>query len=270
LKKSKSRILPESELYNFNDLPLNFVSLSEKIAVICLGQNYMVSGGINEVFVKLSQQIAKGSQGKLSEKMAYDTLMNCSKFYKKVFDSDINFPNVLHLYTDAWDVETEGGLNVIFKSFYILQGYMLFIGRHALQCNQDIIEGFFKEKGYRHFATEQHLLEEKRIKLLAKNTLTQNHMKLLTVDPIDPQFDFAQLLPIVQNIAVYSGYSELEGTRQYNELIHRLNDAVYNWSEVTKLNYNFVNFPGRNGFKNSDDLIHLIGMAHRIEFANHS
>jgi hypothetical protein len=111
---------------------LNFVSLFEKIAVVCLGQNYMVSGGINEVFVKLSQQIAKRSQGKLSEKTSCDTLMNCSRFYKKFFDSDINFPNVLHLYTDAWDVETEGGLNVIFKSFYILQGFMLFIGRHAL------------------------------------------------------------------------------------------------------------------------------------------
>ena len=265
LTKSDSWIPAESELNFLNELPINTISLCENIALICFGHNYGVDGGIDSVFKLLSEKISKGSQNKFSENFVYGKLKECSTLYKNVFNNNETFPHFLHLYFNGWDVETEGHLDNIFKTFYLIQGNVLFISRHSLSAKNDIIIAFFKEHNYRLFTTEEDIYEEKKIRQLSNNTISQTHIKLLDSEMTSDDWSYMNLLEIIKNVAEYSGYNEIQAAYQYKDLLSRLDKEICNWNELAKLGMLFFNFSNYSGEFNSAQLIKLTGIIHRTE-----
>jgi hypothetical protein len=265
LKRSNNLISCESELCILNEVPINTISLCEYIAVLCFCDNYAVEGGVEDSMVMLSKRIANGSQNKLTENEVLNAIKKCSQFYKNATEQTEDLPNFLSLYFEGWDVETDGYLDNIFKSFYIIQGNVLFISNHSLKSKSDIISSFFVEKGYKNFSDEEHLFDENRINKLDKNNITINHLKLINSQNLVEDWNYFTLLETVKNIAVFSGYSDQKALDHYIELTSKLNDQVYNFNEISKLGLLFFYFNNNDGLYNSGLFPDLIGIVYRTE-----
>jgi hypothetical protein len=265
LKKSSSMIPNESELSFLNGTSINTISLCENLAILCFCHNFSIEGGVDDIFRLLAKRISTGSENKLSENQVFVKLKDCSNLYKQIFKNDLTFPHYLNIYFDGWDVETEGHLDNVFKSFYLIQGNVLFISRHSLNIKKELVSEFFKQKNYRFITEEEHLYEEKYIRILSNNLITQNHFKLLQSEMTDQNWNYRNLLEIVKNIAQYSGYNEQQAISQYNELISQLDKSIYNWSELTKLGMLFLNFPNYSGEFNVSQIINLTAIIYRTE-----
>jgi hypothetical protein len=266
LTRSRVKIPRESELYLFNDLPINTLMLVENIAVLSFCHNYAIDGGIEEAFNAFSKRLADGSKGKINQTEAYRAIKDCSNLYKKVFDNETDFPTVLNIYFEGWDVETKDHLLNVFKTFHILQGYVLFIARHLLTKKEGIINQFFKEKAYRDFKVENDLLDSRKLNGLRNDSLTQLHLQLLDLDVQNELWDYRKFLEIIKNVAVHSGYSDDEGVQHHQELISMLDNEVYMWNEAAKLGLVFLNFPSHSGADNASKMKDLIGSIYRIDF----
>jgi hypothetical protein len=147
----------------------------------------------------------------------------------------------------------------------LIQGNVLFISRHSLSAKNDIITAFFKEHNYRLFTIEEDIYEEKKIRQLSNNTISQTHIKLLDSEMTSDDWSYMNLLEIIKNVAEYSGYNEIQAASQYKDLLSRLDKEIYNWNELAKLGMLFFNFSNYSGEFNSAQLIKLTGIIHRTE-----
>jgi len=265
LTKSNKLISSESELYFLNDLPINTISLCETIAQICFASFMTDKETIDEAFKTLSISIVKGSKNKFSEKFVLEKLNECLALYKNLFNSDLYLPNFLHIYFDGWDVETDGHLDNIFKTFYTIQGNVFFISSQTYNKRSDIISIFFREHHYRLFTAEEDIYEVEKIRQLSNNAISLNHIKLLQSKMYSNDWSYMKLLEIVRNVAVFSGYNDVEASCHHKILLSQLDEEIYNWTEISYLVPVFYDFPNNKGYINSAQLSKFLGIIYRTE-----
>jgi hypothetical protein len=126
-----------SPFYFLNKFKINTLEFLKSIAILNVLEHIMTVEGISLDKIKddLAIKISQATNNKIDKRDVLLSLNTCSDYYKKKLSDNSYFININSVYIDSYDVETPEILDGVFTSFYIIQGYFLFLARFVQESS---------------------------------------------------------------------------------------------------------------------------------------
>lgn len=137
-----------------NEFKINTLEIVKSTAILNVLEHVMTVEGISldKIREDFAIKISQATNNKYDKREVVLSLVKCSEHYKKVILDNGNFSNINAVYLDSYDVETPEILDGVFTSFYIIQGYFLFLVHFVLESSSFNNSNFKKYDQYRTIA----------------------------------------------------------------------------------------------------------------------